>query len=142
MLRYARAALAALSTLDVALGALLAGAFVVQALRGEGPFFVMLLTGLALVAQGGYTLLYVWAWRPHQPLSGPMTRLFAGIQLAALAVGNAAVLQGVRYNLHPRNGDQEFLPMTAGALMAAQAAAALGFLWLRERRQQQQRLEA
>ncbi|HKG90449.1 MAG TPA: hypothetical protein VKA84_01080 [Gemmatimonadaceae bacterium] len=127
-------AIAAISTLDVALGALLAGAFVVQSARGEGPFWIMLLTGLALVAQGGYTLLYAWAWRPYQALSRPMTRLLAGGQLAALAVGNAAFLQGVLYNLHPRNGDHEFLPMTAGALMAAQAAAALGYLWLRERR--------
>lgn len=130
-----RKALAAISALDLALGALLNGAFVMQTARGEGPFWIMLLTGLALAAQGGYTLLYTWLWRPYQALSAPMTRLLVVGQLAALAVGNAAFFQGVLYNLHPRHGDYEFLPMTAGAIMAAQAAAALGYVWLRDRRE-------
>lgn len=134
MPRLLTSALAGISALGLAFGALLAGGFAVQAARGEEPFVVMLLTGLALAAQGGGTLLYAWIWRPHQPLSRPLSRALAAGQMAALAVGNIAVLQGVLYNLHPRNGDHEFLPMTGGALLAGHAAATLAYLWLRERR--------
>jgi hypothetical protein len=136
--KLVKPAVAAASLLGMALGALLTGGFVAQAARGEGPFWTMLLTGLALGTQGGYTLLYAWLWRPHQALSAPMTRLLVAGQATALTVGSATFLHGVAYNLHPRNGDFEFLPMTAGALMAAQAAATLGYVSVRRWREQGQ----
>jgi hypothetical protein len=113
--------LLACSSINALCGLALMGAFLLR--PAAGTPVIAFLTGLALCAQGTFTVAY---------LSSLLTRwharataaLIAG-EAAAILAGGLAVANGVLYNLHPRNGDFEFLPMSLGVLMVTQAALAL-----------------
>jgi hypothetical protein len=82
-----------------------------------------LMVGLALFLQGTYTLVYP---KVLQPRSNHLFRmLFVGGHGAAGLVGGLDFLSGVLYNLHPRNGDVELVPVAMGFFMFILAATAL-----------------
>lgn len=88
----------------------------------EGFPSIAIATGVAVFLQGAYTLLYIAVlqgggefWR---------TALLGGHGLAAFA-GGLAVLSGVIYNLHPKNGDYELAPMSMGIIMFGLAALSI-----------------
>lgn len=117
-----KTALFVLSIINAAFGLFLTGAYFFANPDGGIPF-IALATGIALIIQGGYTVLYAGggleAW--HEMA----TQLFVSGETASILAGALAAVQGVFYNLHPRNGDYEFGPMTLGILMAAQAIVGL-----------------
>jgi hypothetical protein len=81
---------------------------------------VVLLVGLSLLIQGGFTIGHVRGlWRQWN--------LFVAGEGAAALVGAVAILQGVIYNLQPTNGDYEFGPLMAATLMTTQATIGLIF---------------
>jgi hypothetical protein len=117
-----KTALFVLSIINTACGLFLAGAYFFANSDGAIPF-IALATGIALIIQGGYTVLFAGggldAW-------GEMaTQLFVSGETASILAGGLAALQGVLYNLHPRNGDYELLPMSLGIFMVAQAVVGL-----------------
>jgi len=117
-----KTALFVLSIINTACGLFLAGAYFFANPDGGIPF-IALATGIALIIQGGYTVLFAGggldAWREMA------TQLFVSGETASILAGGLAVVQGVFYNLHPRNGDYELLPMTLGIFMVAQAVVGL-----------------
>lgn len=117
-----KTALFVLSIINAAFGLFLTGAYFFANPDGGIPF-IALATGIALIIQGGYTVLYAGggleAW--HEMA----TQLFVSGETASILAGGLAALQGVLYNLHPRNGDYELAPMTLGILMAVQAIVGL-----------------
>lgn len=92
----------------------------------SGMPVVVLLVGLSLVVQGGFTLGHLRGlWRQW---GLPSFSLFTAGEVAAALVGAVAILQGVIYNLRPVNGDYEFGPLTAATLMTIQATIGLIFV--------------
>lgn len=110
-----------LSLVNTAFGLFLIGAYFFY--PGGGIPVVAGLTGLALLIQGVYTMVYItgfmerWEQRAMQ--------LFVSGETASILAGGLAAVQGFLYNLHPRNGDYEFLPMGLGVFMAVQAIVGL-----------------
>jgi hypothetical protein len=83
-----------------------------------GMPIVVLLVGLSLLIQGGFTIGHLRGlWRQWN--------LFVAGEGAAALVGAVAILQGVIYNLRPTNGDYEFGPLMAATLMTTQATIGL-----------------
>lgn len=117
-----KTALFVLSIINAGFGLFLAGAYFFDNSEGGIPV-IALLTGVALIIQGGYTIAYLGdaidSWRERA------TQLFVSGETASILAGGLAVLQGFFYNLHPRNGDYEFGPMGLGIFMAAQAIVGL-----------------
>ena len=117
-----KTALFVLSIINTACGLFLAGMYFFANADGGIPF-VALATGVALMIQGGYTVLYAGggldAWREMA------RQLFVSGETASILAGGLAALQGLLYNLHPRNGDYELAPMTFGIFMVAQAVVGL-----------------
>ena len=113
--------LVACSAINALCGLALMTAFLLM--RSDGIPLIAFLTGLALFIQGAFTLAYLSSlltrWQARA-----MVALIAG-EAASVLAGGLAVASGVLYNLHPRNGDFEFLPMSLGVLMVTQAALAL-----------------
>jgi hypothetical protein len=116
-----KTALYFLSLVNAAFGLFLIGAYFFY--PGGGIPVVAGLTGLALLIQGIYTMVYItgslerWHERAAQ--------LFVSGETASILAGGLAAVQGFLYNLHPRNGDYEFLPMGLGVFMAVQAIVGL-----------------
>jgi hypothetical protein len=117
-----KTALLVLSIINAGFGLFLAGAYFFDNSDGGIPAIV-LLTGMALILQGGYTTAYIGGaldeWRTFA------TQLFASGETVSILAGGLAAVQGFLYNLHPRNGDYEFGPMGLGIFMAAQAIVGL-----------------
>lgn len=117
-----KTALYFLSLVNAALGLFLAGAYFFDNQSGGIPVLV-LVTGISLMTQGVYTIVYIGGalddWHERA------TQLFVSGETAAILAGGLATIQGVILNLHPRNGDYEFLPMGLGIFMAVQATIGL-----------------
>lgn len=116
-----KTALYFLSLVNTAFGLFLIGAYFFY--PGGAIPVVAGLTGLALLIQGVYTMVYIsgflerWEQRAMQ--------LFVSGETASILAGGLAAVQGFLYNLHPHNGDYEFLPMGLGVFMAVQAIVGL-----------------
>ena len=116
-----RPALATASLLNALAGLTLVGAFFL--VPAMGLPVVALGAGAALFAQGAFTLLSL-ASLPQRWGTAVTNALVAG-QTASILAGGLATCSGILYNLHPRNDDFEFGPMSLGMLMVAQAILAL-----------------
>ena len=114
-------ALLACSTLNALCGLALMGAFLL--VPAAGLPLIAFLTGLALCVQGAFTLAYLSSLL--SPWHARATAALIAGEAASILAGGLAVANGVLYNLHPRNGDFEFFPMSLGVLMITQAALAL-----------------
>ena len=90
---------------------------------GGGVPVIVLLIAVSLFVQGAFTIGYVRGW--WRQLGDRATQLFVAGESAAALVGTLGTLQGILYNLHPRNGDYEFGPLMAAMLMGTQAAVGL-----------------
>lgn len=92
---------------------------------GGGVPVVVLFIALALVVQGGFTIghLQGW-WKQWGTWAG---QLFVAGESAAALAGTIGTIQGILYNLHPRNGDQEFGPLMVAILIGTQAALGLAY---------------
>lgn len=90
---------------------------------GGGVPVVVLLIALSLCVQGAFTIGYLRGWWAQ--LGARATQLFVAGEAAAALVGTIGTLQGILYNLHPVNGDQEYGPLMAALLMGTQAAVGL-----------------
>jgi hypothetical protein len=111
--------LATLSTINGAMGLFLIGLYV---LTDNHPPMVLILA-LGLIIQGGYTLAHLSGrLQRFEPWS--VRALLVGETVALVAGGLAFVASGLR-NVGPPNGDYEYGPFVVGALIAAQALAAL-----------------
>ena len=113
--------LLACSSINTLCGLALMGAFLL--LPAAALPLIAFLTGLALCIQGAFTLAYLSSLLT--PWHARATAALIAGEAAAILAGGLAVANGVLYNLHPRNGDYEFLPMSLGVLMVTQAAIAL-----------------
>ncbi len=113
--------LLACSSINALCGLALMGAFLL--LPAAGLPLIAFLTGLALCVQGAFTLAYLSSLLT--PWHARATAALIAGEAAAMLAGGLAVANGVLYNLHPRNGDFEFGPMSLGVLMITQAALAL-----------------
>ena len=111
-----------LSLVNAAFGLFLAGAYFFDNPDGGIPV-IALLTGLALIVQGAYTI--AWTGGALHDWERRATQQFVSGETAAILAGVLAALQGFFYNLHPRNGDYEFGPMGLGIFMAVQAVVGL-----------------
>ncbi len=116
-----KTALYLLSVINAGFGLFLIGAYFFY--PGGGIPLVALLTGVALLIQGGYTTAY--AGGSFHNWEQRATQLFVSGETASILAGALAVIQGLLYNLHPRNGDYEFGPMGLGIFMAVQAVLGL-----------------
>lgn len=117
-------ALALFSVINIVAGAAFAGLYLRFQSGGGVPVSVLLI-GIAFVVQGAFTLGYLRGWWSR--LGERIPRLFvAGESVAALA-GVLGTLQGILYNLSPVNGDQEFGPLMAAALMGTHAIVGLSY---------------
>lgn len=125
-----RIALFLFSLANIAAGLGLAGLYL--RFRGGGgvPAFVLLI-GLALMVQGGFTIGYLRGW--WKDLREKVVWLFVAGQSAAALLGTLGTIQGILYNLYPRNGDQEFGPMTAAMLIGVHGAIGLLYAARNER---------
>jgi len=124
-----RIALVVLSVINVAAGVGLAGLYLQFRSDGGVPVLVLLI-GISLVVQGGFTLGYLRDRRSG--FAATIAQLFvAGESVAALA-GIVGTLQGILYNLTPVNGDHEFGPLMAATLMGTQAIIGLIYAARRE----------
>jgi len=116
-----KTALYFLSLVNTAFGLFLIGAYFFY--PGGGIPVVAGLTGLALLIQGVYTMVYITGsldrWEQRA------TQLFVSGETASILAGGLAAVQGFLYNLQPRNGDYEFLPMGLGVFMAVQSILGL-----------------
>lgn len=90
---------------------------------GGGVPIIVLFIALSLFVQGVFTLGYMRGWWSQWGTRS--TQLFVAGEFAAALVGTLGTLQGILYNLHPRNGDYEFGPLMAAVLMGTQAAVGL-----------------
>jgi cytochrome b561 len=117
-----KTALLTLSIIVVAFGLILSGMFL---FANDGIPLIALLTGIALIIQGGFTIAYLGgaldAWKEWA------TQLFVSGEVASVLAGGLAFVQGFLYNMHPRNGDYEFGPMGLGVFMAAHAIVGLTY---------------
>jgi hypothetical protein len=90
---------------------------------------IVLFIGIALLIQGGYTVLYLRGdldrWRDLATGA-----LFAGEGLSA-CVGAGGLIQGILHNMN--HADMEMAPVLAGFLMLAQAILALVYLLATDR---------
>src|SRR4051812_1585839 len=90
---------------------------------------IVLLIGISLLIQGGYTILYL-----HGDLDrwGDLATgaLFAGEGLSA-CVGAGGLIQGVIHNID--DADMEMAPVLAGLLMLTQALLVLLYLVVTDR---------
>ena len=90
---------------------------------------IVLFIGIALLIQGGYTVLYLRGdldrWRDLATGA-----LFAGEGLSA-CVGAGGLIQGILHNMN--HADMEMAPVLAGFLMLAQAVLALIYLLATDR---------
>ena len=122
--------LLACSAINALCGLALMGAYLM--LPAAGFPLIAFLAGLALCIQGAFTLAYLSSlpapWHARATVA-----LIAG-EAAAILAGGLAVANSVLYNLHPRNGDFEFFPISLGVLMVTQAALALLYAAGREER--------
>jgi hypothetical protein len=109
--------LVTLSLVDLAAGIGLV-VLVVTPTGTPGP---VVLPGLVLLVQGGYTL-GVATGRLHADWA---LRLQITGSTLALLVGAAAVIAGAVQNVHPVNGDPEFAPMTIALLLALHGLVSL-----------------
>jgi hypothetical protein len=112
-----RTVVATTSIVNILFGLIAAGLFVWT----ESPPLVLLL-GLGLLLQGGYTLWHVVG---HVRRSSWSTHLLIAGQTVALLIGVGAFAIVLVNNLDPPAGDREYGPMAAAGVIAAQAAAAL-----------------
>ncbi len=117
-----KTALYFLSLVNAAFGVFLAGAYFFANADGGIPV-IALLTGLALIVQGSYTI--AWTSGAFRDWEQRATQLFVSGETASILAGGLAAVQGFFYNLHPRNGDYEFGPMGLGIFMAVQAIVGL-----------------
>ncbi len=117
-----KTALYFLSLVNAGFGLFLTGAYFFNN-QGGGIPVIALLTGLALMIQGVYTIAYAGgaldSWHERA------TQLFVSGETASILAGGLAAVQGFLYNLHPRNGDYEFGPMGLGIFMVVQAVIGL-----------------
>lgn len=110
------------SVANMAAGLGLAGLYFRFSGEGGVPF-VVLLVALSLLLQGGFTIGYLrglWS-----SLWDNAAALFVAGEWAAALVGAFGTLQGILYNLNPRNGDFEFGPLMAAFLIGTHAAVGL-----------------
>jgi len=119
-----------ISAVNIAAGAVVAGLYV-SARGGGGVPVIVLFIGLALFVQGAYTVGYLRGWWSRS--GGRATQLLVAGESTALLVGALGTLQGILYNLHPRNGDQEFGPLMAATLFATHAVVGLVYAARNER---------
>lgn len=119
-----RIALALFSVINIAAGVGLAGLYLRFRSGGGGPVLVLLI-GVALVVQGGFTIGYLRGW--GRGFGERIASLFVAGESAAALAGILGTLQGVLYNLRPVNGDQEFGPLMAATLMATHAVIGLTY---------------
>lgn len=111
--------LATLSTINGAMGLFLAGLYVLT----DSHVPMVMILALGLIIQGGYTLAHLSGrLQRFEPWS--LRALLVGETVALVAGGLAFVASGLR-NVAPPNGDYEYGPFVVGALIAAQALAAL-----------------
>ena len=119
-----RIALALFSVINLAVGVGLAAMYL-QFRSGGGVPVLVLLIGVALVLQGGFTLGYLRNW--GSAFGNRVAQLFVAGETAAALAGGLGTLQGVLYNLSPVNGDQEFGPLMSATLMATHAVIGLTY---------------
>ena len=117
-------ALAVFSVINIAAGAGLAGLYL-QFRSGGGVPLIVLLIGVVLMVQGGFTLGYLRGW--GSGIGERIAQLFVAGESAAALAGVLGTLQGILYNLSPVNGDQEFGPLMAATLMATHAVVGLTY---------------
>ena len=117
-----RIALFLTSLVNTAAGLGLAGMYF-RFRGGGGVPMIVLLIALSLLVQGGFTIGFMRGW--WSQFGDRATQLFVAGESAAALVGTLGTLQGILYNLHPRNGDQEFGPLMAAMLIGTQAAVGL-----------------
>jgi hypothetical protein len=122
-----RTILITLSIINASMGLFLLGLFLIA---GDTPVVVVLL-GLGLLTQAGYTLAFLSGFLDGlKPWS--LWALLAG-QSVALVIGFVGFASSALYNVDPRNGDYEYGPLAVGALIAIQAATTLWLYGFRER---------
>ncbi len=124
-----RTALFLASAFNVTAGLGLAGLYFRFAGAGGVPILVLAIA-VTLFVQGAFTVGYLEGW--WSQFGDRAIQLFVAGEAAAALVGTLGTIQGILYNLHPRNGDQEFGPLMAAMLLAAHAAVGL----IHEARQQ------
>lgn len=117
-----RISLLVVSLSNVVAGLGLAGAYF-RFRGGGGVPFVVLVIALSLFVQGAFTIGYLRDWWKQWGALG--TQLFVAGESAAVLAGTIGTIQGILYNLHPRNGDQEFGPLMVAILIGTQAALGL-----------------
>ncbi len=125
-----RIALFSISLANVAAGLGLSGLYF-NFRGGGGVPVVVLLIALSLIVQGGFTIGYISDW--WEELGERVIWLFVGGESAAALVGTIGTIQGILYNLHPRNGDQEFGPLMAAMLVGVHGAIGLLYAARNER---------
>lgn len=109
------------SAVNIAAGVLLASLYVIDTTGGV-PLVVFLI-GFSMFVQGAFTVGYLRDWWRDFGEGAP--QLFVAGECAAALVGTLGTLQGILYNLHPVNGDQEFGPLMAAALIGTHAVLGL-----------------
>jgi hypothetical protein len=117
-----KTALLSLSMIVFAFGLFLTGAYFFDNFENGIPV-IALLTGVALMIQGGFTI--GWVGGAFESWKEWATQLFVSGEVASVLAGGLAAVQGFLYNMHPRNGDLEFGPMILGASMAVHAIVGL-----------------
>lgn len=117
-----RTALFLASVFNVAAGLGLAGLYFTFASAGGVPVIVLAIA-VTLFVQGAFTVGYLQGW--WSQLGDKATQLFVAGEAAAALIGTLGAIQGFLYNLHPRNGDQEFGPLMAAMLFAMHAVVGL-----------------
>lgn len=119
-----RISLFVVSAANIAAGAGLTGVYL-RTRSGGGVPFVVLLIALSLFVQGAFTVGHLRRWWAR--FGERAAQLFVAGESAAALVGILGTLQGILYNLHPINGDQEFGPLMAAALFATHAVIGLTY---------------
>jgi hypothetical protein len=117
-----KTALLSLSMIVFAFGLFLTGAYFFDNFENGIPV-IALLTGVALMIQGGFTI--GWVGGAFDSWKDWARQLFVSGEVASVLAGGLAAAQGLLYNMHPRNGDFEFGPMVLGVFMAVQAVLGL-----------------
>lgn len=109
------------SVVNIAAGVGLAGLYIVD--NTGGVPWVVFVIGFSMFVQGAFTIGYLRGWWSEFGDAAP--HLFVAGESAGALVGILGTLQGILYNLHPVNGDQEFGPMMAAALIGTHAVLGL-----------------
>lgn len=107
----------ALSIVNIVLGGFLVGIFV----STGSDHAVVLLLGIGLMIQGGFTIWYLTGprkqpWATHALLAG---------QTVAFLVGVGGFVISVLNNINPTGGDYEYGPIAVGGMIAVHAATTL-----------------